>query len=172
MQASLRHRGVRTHGSKRLCACLACMPSKTWIARTRTSSPNRPGFPTSRSTDREQASAIPIPSSSRWMKPAAAPSCPSLVGSDTERLGMCGASNSISRSLATGTGGASYRPSRSRFLNWSAAFLTCYKASPMLEISRFRTSVLPCSGVRYSVVWLTWLVASPTAASTPDHAGT
>ena len=35
----------------------------------------------------------------------------------------------------------------------------------MLAISRLSTSARPCSGVRYSVVWLAWLAALPTAAS-------
>ncbi|WP_043702215.1 hypothetical protein [Tepidimonas taiwanensis] len=35
----------------------------------------------------------------------------------------------------------------------------------MLAIRRLSTSALPCSGVRYSLVWLAWLAVLPTAAS-------
>ncbi len=50
-------------------------------------------------------------------------------------------------------------------MNCSAAALTCCKAAPMLAISRLSRSARPCSGVRYSVVWLAWLTGLPTAAS-------
>jgi hypothetical protein len=42
---------------------------------------------------------------------------------------------------------------------------TCRKAAPTLAMSCLRMLALPCSGVRYSVVWLACLAAVPTAAS-------
>ena len=53
----------------------------------------------------------------------------------------------------------------SRSLNCSAAALTYCNAAPMLASSFRSMLALPCSGLRYSVVWLAWLVALPTAAS-------
>ena len=40
----------------------------------------------------------------------------------------------------------------------------------MLAISRLSTSVRPCSGVRYSVVWLAWLAALPNALQRMEKA--
>lgn len=65
----------------------------------------------------------------------------------------------------------SRQPRRSRSSNCFAVALRWRKAAPTLAISRLSTSTRPCSGVRYSVVWLARLAALPTAASSSGRQG-